>query len=383
MSKAMEHVRYLVDVVGFRAPASEGERWASKYIAGVMEKLGIECQVEPFDSYKTFSYPLMIVWALSVLGGLLCCSHGFLGFLLVTLGAAAFYREAHYRGWVSRLLPHEPSQNVVGRIPAKGEALRRVLVCAHYDTSKTGLYFDPRFVGGFRTLLLLTVVSALGLPVFVLLGGLFWSGLFGLLRELATLWLFLNILVLLHREIYGKNVYGANDNASGTGVMLAIAERLAKEPLQNTEVWVAATGCEEAGLVGMLDLLKRHGQELEDALIVNLDGVGAGELKYITGEGLVKVFPADPELLMFSAEVVRENPELPLAPKEHRDGLGTDASGALINGYRAMTVMGLDEDGVVPNWHWETDVVENLNEKNLGDAETFVDLLLKKIDHEK
>lgn len=383
MSRAMEHVRYLVDVVGFRAPASEGERWASKYIAGVMEKLGIEYQVEPFDSYQTFSYSLMIVWAVSVLGGLLCCSHGFLGFLLVTLGAVGFYREAHYRSWVSRFLPHEASQNVVGRIPAKGEALRRVLVCAHYDTSKTGLYFDPRFVGAFRTLFFLTAVSSLGLPVFVLLGGLFWSGLFGLLRELATLWLFLNILVLLHREIYGKNVYGANDNASGTGVMLAIAERLAKEPLQNTEVWVAATGCEEVGLVGMLDLLKRHGQELEDALIVNLDGVGVGELKYITGEGLVKAIPADPELLMFSAEVVRENPELQLAPKEHRDGLGTDATGALINGYRAMSVMGLDEDGVVPNWHWETDVVENLNEKNLSDAETFVDLLLKKIDHEE
>jgi hypothetical protein len=231
--------------------------------------------------------------------------------------------------------------------------------------------------------LLLTVVSALGLPAFVLLGGLFWSGLFGLLRELATLWLFLNILVLLHREVYGKNVYGANDNASGTGVMLAVAERLAKEPLQNTEVWVAATGCEEAGLVGMLDLLKRHGQELQDALIVNLDSVGAGELKYITGEGMVKALSADPELLMFSAEVVRENPELPLAPREHRDGLATDATGALINGYRAMSVIGLDEDGVVPNWHWETDVVENLNEKNLNDAETFVGLLLKKIDHEK
>ena len=383
MSKAMEHIRYLVDVVGFRAPASEGERWASKYIAGVMAELGIECQVEPFESHQTFSYSLMIVWAVSVLGGLLSCSHGFLGFLLVTLGAVAFYQEAHYRGWISQLLPHEPSQNVVGRIPAKGEAHRRVLVCAHYDTSKTGLYFHPRFVGRFRTMFLLTVVSSLGLPVFVLLGGLFWSGLFGLLRELATFWLFLNILVLLHREIYGKNVYGANDNASGTGVMLSVAERLAGEPLQNTEVWVAATGCEEVGLVGMLDLLKRHGQELQDALIVNLDGVGLGDLKYITGEGLVKAFPADPELLMYSAEVVRENPELPLVPREHRDGLGTDATGALINGYRAMSIMGLDEEGVVPNWHWETDVVENLNEKNLGDTETFVDLLLKKIDHEK
>jgi hypothetical protein len=245
------------------------------------------------------------------------------------------------------------------------------------------LYFDPRFVGRFRAIFLLTAASSLGLPVFVLLGGLFWSGLFELLRDLATLWLFLSILVLLHREVYGKNVYGANDNASGTGVMLAVAERLAKEPLQNTEVWVAATGCEEAGLVGMLDLLKRHGQELQEALIVNLDSVGLGELKYITGEGMVKALPADPELLMFSAEVVRENPELPLAPREHRGGLATDATGALIQGYRAMTVMGLDVDGIVPNWHWETDVIENLNEKNLSDAETFVDLLLKKIDHEK
>jgi hypothetical protein len=383
MSKAMEHIRYLVDVVGFRAPTSEGERWASKYIAGVMEKLGIDHQVESFHAYRTFSFPLMIVWTVSVIGGLISCSHGFLGFLLVTLGAVAFYKEAHLQGWTPRFLPQAPSQNVVGRIPAKGEARRRVLVCAHYDTSRSGLYFDPRFVGGFRTVFLLTAVSSLGLPVFVLLGGLFWSGLFTLLRELAILWLFLNILVLLHREVYGKNVYGANDNASGTGVMLAVAERLSKEPLENTEVWVAATGCEEAGLVGMLDLLKRHGQELEDALIVNLDNVGLGELKYITGEGLVKAFPADPELLMYSAEVVRENPELPFAPREHRGGLATDATGALINGYRAMSVMGLDADGIVPNWHWETDVVENLDEKNLAYTETFVDLLLKKIDREK
>jgi len=220
------------------------------------------------------------------------------------------------------------------------------------------------------------------LPVFVLLGGFFWSGLFGLLRGLAILWVFLNILVLLHREVYGKNVYGANDNASGAGVMLAVAEGLAKEPLQNTEVWIAATGCEEVGAVGMLDLLRRHGQELREALILNLDSLGAGELKYIAGEGLIKVYPADPELLMFSAEVVRENPELKLAPSEHR-GLGTDAAGALICGYRAMSVMALDEEGVVLNWHWETDVVENLEERNLTDTETFVNLLLKKIDEEK
>lgn len=382
MSKAMEHVRYLVDTVGYRAPASEGERWASKYIRGVLEGQGIEVQVEPFESPKTFSYPLMIVLSVSLLGGLLSCSHGFLGFLLAAVGAAGFTREAHYRSWAARFVPKGPSQNVLGRIPAKGEARRRVLVCAHYDTSRSGLYFHPRFVGGFRTVSVVTAVSVLGLPVFVLLGGLFWAGLFGLLRTLATLWILASILVLLHREVYGKEVYGANDNASGVGVMLAVAERLAKEPLQNTEVWIAATGCEEAGLVGMLNLLKRHEQELREALIVNLDSIGAGQLRYITGEGLIRAYPSDPELLMLSAEVARQNPGLPLAPREDR-GLGTDAAGALIHGYRAMSILGLDEDGVVPNWHWETDVIENLDPKNLSEAEAFVDLLLKKIDHEK
>ena len=382
MSKAMEHVRYLVDIVGYRPPTSEGERRASKYISGVLENLGIVHQVESFDSHKTFSYPLMIVWSVSVLGGLLSCSHGFPGFLLVTLGAVAFYQEAHCRGWVPRVLPRGPSQNVVGRIPAKGEPRRRVVLSAHYDTSRSGWYYHPRFVGGFRTTFLITSLSVFGLPVFVLLGGLFWSGLFGLLRELATLWLFLNILVLVHREVYGKDVYGANDNASGTGVMLALAERVAKEPLQNTDVWIVATGCEEAGLVGMLGFLRRHEQELQDALILNLDSVGAGELKYITGEGLIKAVPSDPELLMFSAEVARENPELQLAPQEYR-ALPTDASAALMGGYRAMSVMAFDEEGVIPNWHWETDVAENLDEKNLSETEAFVDLLLKKIDQEK
>jgi hypothetical protein len=221
-----------------------------------------------------------------------------------------------------------------------------------------------------------------GLPVFVVLGGLFWSGLFGLLRELATLWLLLSILVLVHREVFGKDVHGANDNASGTGVMLAVAERVAKEPLKNTDVWIVATGCEEAGLVGMLGFLRRHEQELQDALILNMDSVGAGELKYVTGEGLIKAVPSDPELLMFSAEVARENPELQLVPQEYR-AFPTDASAALMGGYRAMSIMAFDEEGVIPNWHWETDVAENLDEENLSDTEVFVDLLLKKIDQEK
>ena len=382
MSKAMEHIRYLVDIVGFREPTSEGERWASKYIKEVMEKLGIEHQVEDFSSHRTFSYPYMVIFAVIVLGSLLSCSHGFLGFLITTLGAVAFYLENTCRGWASRIVQHDPSQNVVGRIPAKGEARRKVVLTAHYDTSRSGYSFHPRFVGRFRTAFILTMLSAFGIPVLIVLKGLFWSGLFGLLQNLAALWLVVSFFILLHREVYGKDVYGANDNASGTGVMLSVAEKVSAKPFENTEVWVVATGCEEAGLTGMLNFLTRHEQEVQDALIVNLDSLGAGELKYITGEGMIKAFPSDPELLMLSAEVVRENPDLALVPHEHRT-ISTDGYAALVRGYRAMSVTALDEEGVTPNWHWETDIVENLEEKNLVDAERFTELLLNKIDSEK
>jgi len=382
MSKAMEHIRYLVDVVGYRDPASEGERWASKYIQGVLDKLGVQSQVETFRAPSTFGYAYMAILALSILGGLLACSHGLVAFLLTALAAVSLYMENTCRGWVSRVLPREESQNVVGRIPARGDVTRRVVLSAHYDTSRTGILFHPRLAGHFRTLSVLTFLAVFALPVLVVLGGWFWSGFFGLLRALAVLWLAAMWCLLLHREVYGLNVYGANDNGSGTGVLLALAERIAARPLKNTEVWIAATGAEEAGLVGMTAFLARHKSELQDALIVNLDHVGIGQIKYVTGEGMIKAFPSDPELLMLSAEVVRENPELSPVPYEYRT-CHTDAYAALIKGYRAMSIVALDEEGEVPNWHWETDRIENLEEKNLEDAGQFVEILLQKIDSER
>jgi hypothetical protein len=382
MSKAMEHVRYLVDVVGYRDPTSEGERWASKYIKGVLDGLGIESQTETFPSPRTYGYAYLVILAASILGGLLACTHPFVAFVMTAAAAAAFYLENTCRGWVSRVLPRETSQNVVGRIPARGELRRKVVLSAHYDTARTGLLFHPRVVGHFRCLSVLTFLAVFGLPLLIVMGGLFWSGLFGWLRGLSVLWLVVVWGVMLNREVYGLNLYGANDNASGTGVVLSLAGALSARPLQNTEVWIVATGSEEAGLTGMTSLLSRHGSELQDALIINVDHVGAGQIKYITGEGMIKAYPSDPELLLLSAEVVRENPDLSPVPHEQRT-IPTDAYAALVQGYRAMSVMALDEEGVLPNWHWETDRIENLDEKNLEDVERFVGILLEKIDSER
>ncbi len=382
MSKAMEHIRYLVDIAGYRSSSSEGERRASEYIKEVLEGLGVESNVENFLSYRTSSYGYIIIYFICIIGALFSLSHEILGFLMAVFGAIAFYRENSCQGVVSRLLTHAPSQNVVGRIPAKDKVCRRVVLCANYDTARSGLMFHPCLAGFFRTFSVFTIISVLGLPVIILFGSLFWPDFFGLFRSFAVLWLCLNIIFLVHKELYGRDIYGANDNASGTGVILALAEKLAKDPMPNTEIWIAATGSEGAGNGGTLALLTRHAQELQEALFLNLNNLGAGYLKYITGEGMIKAYSADPELLLFSAELVRENMDVSLVPHEFRT-FTTSAYAALARGYRAMSIMALDEDGLIPNWRWETDLIENLEENNLIEAENFITLLLKKLDRER
>ena len=75
----------------------------------------------------------------------------------------------------------------------------------------------------------------------------------------------------------GRYSPGANDNASSVGTILALAERLRDQPLQNTEIWLAFTGCEESGCDGMLSLIKEHGNELREALFIDFEMVGIGD----------------------------------------------------------------------------------------------------------
>ena len=82
-----------------------------------------------------------------------------------------------------------------------------------------------------------------------------------------------------------RNSVGANDNASGTGVLLALAERLARPPWSNQAVSVfpftlrfIAFGSEETGLHGSWHYVDQlTDAELADIrVMINLDSVGSG-----------------------------------------------------------------------------------------------------------
>ena len=124
------------------------------------------------------------------------------------------------------------------------------------------------------------------------------------------------------------------------------------------EVWFVATGAEEVGTVGMQAFLGQYGDELRDALFINLDNVGAGQLSWVTSEGMARRYRADRRLVSLAKRVSREQ-EILVKPRVYK-GLSTDATAAMARGFKAMTLMAFDSSGVPVNWHWKSDTSDNI-----------------------
>jgi Zn-dependent M28 family amino/carboxypeptidase len=176
---------------------------------------------------------------------------------------------------------------------------------------------------------------------------------------------------------------GANDNATGAGVALALGRRLAEEPLRHTEVWLALTGCEEVGARGMAAFLDAHAAELgREAVYLILDQVGAGRQGYLTTDGLVRKRPTHPRALALARRAVAALDEVQVA---ERVGIAyTDALAATRRGLVALTVVALpgrDEEAET-HWHQMSDTVEHLDPGSLADVCAFAWQVLEEIDDE-
>lgn len=153
-----------------------------------------------------------------------------------------------------------------------------------------------------------------------------------------------------------------------------VTER-ADRDLTEKEIWFVATGAEEAGTWGMRSLLDYYADDLRDAVIINIDNVGSGNVSWVTEEGMARRYRCDRRLASAAKRVAREE-ELPVRPRVYR-GLSTDATPALARGYKAMSVMAFDINGRLPNWHWKTDTTENVSEENLRVTAEFVAGLIR------
>jgi hypothetical protein len=152
----------------------------------------------------------------------------------------------------------------------------------------------------------------------------------------------------------GDDDFAANEAAR---IRRRVTESVDRE-LSEKEVWFVATGAEEVGTVGMQAFLDEYGDELRDALIINIDNVGAGQLSWVTAEGMARRYRAAQRIIGLAKRASRER-EILVKPRVFK-GLSTDATPALARGFKAMTLMAFDSSGLPMNWHWKTDTSDNI-----------------------
>lgn len=381
-TSTVEHARFLSQEIGPRPPTSVAEARAAQYCFGVLEKSGLSPRIEPFTGLRSFGH-IYIPPTFGLLASALLSarrrSPRLLSLCIGSLSLATIWGEnsSRWRPLLKRMA-RGASQNIVAVIPAAKETRGRLVLTAHLDSSRSGWVFSPTQARSFRKNSIRT-----------LWGGVagIWSLLLprSLRRLIAAISACItgtSLVFMLQRELFGEDVDGASDNASGVSVVLSAADALSKQRPEHTEVWLVLTGCEESDRVGMEAFLDRHAKALEGSWFLGVDSVaGRGSsLRWITRSGLLDDFRADYRLTHLAEEVASQH-SVGASPGVWRTaGLDTDSAAA--RGFSTMSLMALTPEGTLPNWHWPTDTFDNLDTDELNGCADFTIALIRRFDQQ-
>jgi Peptidase family M28 len=354
---AMGVVGALSSEVGGRRPTGPAESKAAARLATELSAAGADASREDFLGYSTFALPFGLLMGLAVAPSLVPIRRRSARIALAASAAAALASEGSLlRTPITTALSRRTSSNVVASIEPVGPVRRTLCLMAHMDTSRSGLIFHPRVVSLMTRWIAansLMVAAAAILEPFAAR----WRAARSVLAAMRLL-LAGGLGLLAERELRGMDVPGANDNASGCGVVVALASRIAAAPLESTRVVVLITGCEESGTLGSRAFRDSH--ETNGWLFLNFDNVGGpGSVRFLRREGVIAKWDADPGLIAAASAVGRRRADLRMAPEDSPAGLTYDSSPIHAAGGRALTIS--VQDGSIPNLHWPTDVFENVD----------------------
>lgn len=380
------HIAHLAQDIGPRGSATPAEARASEYIRATFARAGLDPKSEPFRSgvsaWWQFSLAMALVLAAVAVYPLAGRVSAALATAIVALALASTFREVHLRWSPLRLvLPRRDSRNVWAAVRPRGAAQRRVAIIGHVDSHRTPLLF--RSMGWQRARQVLVPAGFVAMAALLVL---FAAGIALQARVLFLIALApaaVEVLALLLTAQADMTPYtaGANDNATGAGLLLTLAATLQTHPLSRTEVWLVATGCEEVGCAGAIAFFRRHRGELRDAAVLVVDtvgGPGSGPC-YLRSEGMVLPHHYDAGLLALADAIAAGRPELGAYSRRMTEAY-TEGLPALQAGFRALTLCGFTPQGELPRWHQPSDTVDHIDRDVLARNYAFIQELLLRLD---
>jgi hypothetical protein len=382
---AMTHVRYLAETIGPRGSTTAEEAEAARYAAQVLGEASLRPVSEPFTSARSAWYPYALFSGLLLVSDVLFWIAGRWGaiaaLVLALASIVSVLLELAFRPNPMRwILPKVRSQNVWARLLPREDLRQQVVLLGHVDSHRTPLVFSTDgWLKLFKTLVPAGLLSAL-LSLILYAVGIFAPAPLWRILSLPLAAIFLGLLAITLQADLTPYSAGANDNATGVGVVLDVAERLAEEPLAHTAVWALFSGCEEVGCYGADAFAQAHRSELGRAAWIALDGVGSAGTDpcYLTRETFLFTSHSDPDLIATAERVAARRPELGVAVYAFSGAYTEGAIGAK-HRFRVLTLSSL---GGLTEWHRPTDVVESLDPDMVERSESFLWELLHEIDRQ-
>jgi hypothetical protein len=387
--RALSHAEVLAK--SGRGSATTAEKQAAEYVQVQLKSLGIDdIQMQSFYGERSLWLFIALALGLALVGHaaywLLRKPVGTVPTLIIAVLAFGF---SGYLFWcrftlrdypLRNMLPRAPSQNVIAKLLPTREVQRHLVMVAHLDSHRAVFWFATdilvRIFVPFSIIIIYGVYLAI--PVYILAALTNWQ-VFAWIGIILALFHFLGWFTGVTADL-GRYSPGANDNASSVGTLLALAERLKAQPLQNTEIWLAFTGCEETSGDGTLALIKEHGASLKDALFVDFEMVGIGDqISYIREEGNLNRLTIPPEVESLVREVGQpfglQPASTPLV------GASTECSILLKHGFKAVCFIAHHQgSSILPEWHRLTDTPDRLQVTSLERVQAISWALLQRFD---
>jgi Peptidase family M28 len=333
----------LVDV-GPRAPGSDAERRAAAHLKQRLEGIGREVELESIEVWPGWPLAYAILAALGVLGSVLSVSVPALGAGLALVAALLTFLDAGVLlPTVRRLLGRRASQNVVSWGDRDRPGI--LLLVAHYDAGRGGIALGQKaeerraafgklirrpigplevFFWAQMAVLVCCVLRLAGLT----------GVLFTVLQFIPTVLLIVAVALLLDIAL-APTRGGENDNATGVALALRLAERFGGGKLEHFDVHVLLSGGQKAVAAGSRAFLKRHKRELggERTVILNLDAVGSGTVRYTSREGPLVAIKSHPQLVQLCQAIAEDDEDenafgaRPIVSRSASDGYAARSAG--------------------------------------------------------
>ncbi len=430
----LQILQALQNDIGPRQAGTAGERSAQQWLQARCEVLGLPVELDEFTFIGSETYrPLLQLTMLTLIAGGITLSFTGRPLAGVSIVAVFFVYMNFFHKKVDVRPARTRSHNVIAGLnrpisqyvadPDKGPA---VLLCAHYDTPRSVppwlaktrnllrfvgplallgilLYLAYMALRGVGSLLSLAGVGELGVFLKLLAPWVGWIVL-AMSAPMVVIMLVSSLSALIRKKTDSP---GADDNGSGTALVLELARRLKEEPPRNVEVFFAWWGAEERGLFGSRQFVRRfhHQLDKESFYLINADCVGVGErLTVHTGQGVLRRRATDPTTVQRIERIAAQR-DVPTVRSWESiiSGGSSDHAGWAERGYRhAVSFLRENPTPLSPparivaallrlpdanqlqldHIHTADDTLDGINPQVLGETTDLVEMYVREVDKE-